>query len=65
MHDDVERAEARPEVPGAGALDGDERVQPADVGDQRQARVGVAVGGADAVDALPVDERERRHGERR
>ncbi len=65
VHDDVEGAEARPEVPRACALDGDECVQPADVGDQRQRRIGVTVRRENAVDALPVDKRERRHGERR
>ena len=65
MRHDVERAEARPEVPRARPLHRDERVQPADVGDQRQRRVGAGTRRADAVDALPVDERELGHGERR
>ena len=65
VHDDVERAEARAEMPGPGALHGDERVQPADVRDECKPRVGVAVRGADAVDAVPSDERELHHAERR
>ena len=40
VHDDVERAEARAEMARTGALDGDERVQPADVREQRESCVG-------------------------
>jgi hypothetical protein len=65
VHDDVERAEARAEVPRPRTLHRDERVQPADVRDQRQTRVGVAVSRADAVDRALLDERKLRHGERR
>ena len=62
---EVERAEARPEMPGAGALHGDERVQTADVGDQRQARVCIPVRGSYAVDAFACHELELHHGVRR
>ena len=37
----------------------------AHVGEQREARVGVAVRGADAIDAVLRDERELRHAGRR
>ncbi len=65
VSDDVERAEARPEVPRACALHGDERVQPADVRDQREQRIRITVRRQNAVDALLPDERERCHDERR
>ena len=58
VSDDVERAEARPEVPRACALHGDERVQPADVCDQREQRIRITVRRPNAVDALLPDERE-------
>ncbi len=65
LNDDVERAEARAEMPGAGLLDGNEGVQAADVGEQREARVGIAGRGADRVDVALRDERELRHAGRR
>src|SRR5262249_50329473 len=40
MDDDVERAEARPQVAGAGALDGRQSVGPAHVGEERQVVAG-------------------------
>ena len=43
VHDKVERAEAGAEVAGPGALDRDERVQAAEVGEQREPRVGIAL----------------------
>ncbi len=49
----------------AGALHGDERVEPADVGEERETRVRGAARGASAVDALPLDERELHHARRR
>ena len=56
VRDDVERAEARAEMARAGALHRDERVQPAHVGEQREARVGVALGRADAIDPFTLDD---------
>ena len=48
--DDVHRAEGRAEVAGAGALDRDERVQPAGVGEEREPLVRGEVGVADPVE---------------
>ena len=50
VDDDVERTEARAEMPGSGTLHGDERVQPADVREKREACISIAVRGADAID---------------
>ena len=46
MDDDVECAEARAEVPRPGALDGDERIRTAHVGDQREVIAGAVEFGA-------------------
>ena len=48
--DDVHRAEGRAEVPRARALDRNERVEPADVRDQREPVVGRNVRGADPIE---------------
>ena len=61
VDDDVERAEARAEMPGSGTLHRDECVQPADVREKRQAFVGLAVRDANGVDVSLRDERELRH----
>ena len=61
VRDDVERAERRAEVAGAGALHRDERVQPAHVGEEREPRVGVDVGGAHAIELGLRDEAQIRH----
>ena len=59
--DDVERAERRAEVPRPGALHGDEGVQPARVGEQRELRVGIDVGRAQAIEFGLGDEEQIRH----
>ena len=59
--DDVERAERGAEMPRAGALHGNERVQPARVGQERQLRVGIDVGGAEAIELGLRDEVQFRH----
>ena len=63
VDDDVERTEARAEMPGSGTLHRDERVQPADGREKRQSFVGLAVRGANGVDVSFRDERELRHAE--
>ena len=45
----------------AGPLHGDERVQPAHVGEERELRVAVDVGGADAIELGLRDQAEIRH----
>ena len=50
VDDEVERAEGRAEMPGAGALDRGERVQPAHVREEREPGVGVERGGRDALE---------------
>ncbi len=65
MDDDVERAEARAEVPRSRALDRDEGVQTADVGDQREPCVRVAVRSAEPIDVRLRDEGKLRHAARR
>ncbi len=62
VRDDVERAERGAEVARAGALHGDERVQPARVGEQRQLRVGVDLGGAESIELRLRDEAQVGHG---
>ena len=61
VRDDVERAERRAEVPRAGALDGDERVQPACIGEQREPGVVIDVGAAKSVELWLGDEAQIRH----
>ncbi len=62
VHEDVEGAEARAEMARAGALDGDERVEPAHVRDQGQSGIGIRLrGGANAVELGLGDEREVGH----
>ena len=61
VRDEVERAEARAEVPRAGALHGDQRVRPAHVREQRERGV-VAAARADAVELGARDQAELRHG---
>ena len=61
VRDQVERAEARAEVPGAGALDRDERVRAAHVGEQRERGV-VGATRADAIELGAGDQAELRHG---
>ena len=46
---------------GAGTLHRDKRVQPADVGEEREACVLIAARGANGVDVGLRDERELRH----
>ncbi len=65
LDDDVERREARPEVAGAGPLDGDERVGTAHVGEQRELRVGVAAPVANALELRVRDDMELGHRPRR
>ena len=48
--DDVHRAEARPEVPGSGALDCDERIETAHVGSCRQSQIGIVGDAEDAIE---------------
>ncbi len=57
VHDDVQRAEARAEVAGAGALDGDERVRATHVGQQREPLVARGVC-RDALEGRARDEDE-------
>ena len=59
VHHDVERAEARADVPGTGALDRDQRVRAAHVRDQRE----VIAGAPEllARDQLQLDHRVRRY----
>ncbi len=59
--DDVHRAEARPEVPGAGTLDRDERIEAAHVGSGRQSQIGVVVNGEHAIELGSGDDVELRH----
>ena len=54
VHDDVQRAEARAEMSRAGALDRDERVRAAHVGEQREVV-------ARALELLAGDQLQRRH----
>ena len=62
VHHDVEGAEARAEMPRAGALDGDERVEPAHVREQREAGIRIRAGrAANAVELGLGNEREVRH----
>ena len=61
VRDDVERAERRAEVPRAGALDGDERVQPAHIGEQREPGVLIDVGASKSVEFWLGDEAQIRH----
>ena len=62
LDDEVERAERGAEVPRAGPLDRDERVQPAGVREQRQPRVGVDVRRAQPIELSLGDEAQIRHG---
>ena len=62
VRDEVERAEGGAEVPGAGALDRDERVRAAHVGEEREALVRVDVGRRDARELARGDQLESRHG---
>ena len=61
VRNEVERAEGGAEVSRAGALHCDEGVQPARVGKQRQLRVGVDVGCAEAIELGLRDEAQIRH----
>ncbi len=62
VHHDVEGAEARAEVPRASALDGDERVEPAHVRQQRETGIRLRVRRvANAVELGLGNEREVRH----
>src|SRR3970040_1811758 len=54
--DDVHRAEARAEVPRHRALDGEKRVQPAYVREQRDPLVGRSVRRSDAVEGALRDQ---------
>ena len=65
MDDDVERTEARAQVPRSRPLDRDEGVQAADVGDQREPRVRVAVRCAEPIDVRLGNEGKLRHAARR
>jgi hypothetical protein len=65
VDDNVEGAEARPEVPRACLLDRDQRVQPADVREQREPSADIVPGCADAVDIALRDECQLLHAERR
>ena len=58
---DVHRAEARAEMSRAGTFHGDERVEPAHVGEDADSRVPVDVRGADAVELGLRDQRELGH----
>ena len=62
MGDEVERAERGAEVPGAGALDRDERVRAAHVGEEREALVRVEAGRRDARELARGNQLESRHG---
>ena len=61
VRDDVERAERRPEMPRACALHGDERVQPAHIGEQREPGVLIDVGASKSVEFGLGDEAQIRH----
>jgi len=65
MRDDVQRAERRAEVPRAGALDRDEGVQSAGVGEERELRVGIDVRGAQTIELGLWDEEQIRHSDTR
>ena len=61
VRDDVERAEGRAEVPGARALDSDERVQATGVGEEGKLAVGLDVGCTEPVELELRDEAEIGH----
>ena len=63
VRDDVERAEARPEVTRPGPLHGDERVQPAHVGEHSESRVAVRACGTHPIEVTRRDDAEVRHGD--
>ena len=65
VDDDIKCAEARAEMPRPGALDGNESIKPADVGQKPHAHTEIAVRRANTVDVVPSDERELGHAERR
>ena len=61
VRDDVERAEGGAEVARAGALHGDEGVETAGVGEQRELRVGIDLGRAQTIELGLRDEAQIRH----
>src|SRR4029078_10373051 len=58
---DVQGAEGRAQVPRARLLDGDERGQPARVGEQGERSVAIGVGRAEAIELGLRDQAEIRH----
>ena len=60
--DEVQRAERGAQVARACALHGDEGVQPASIGEEREARVAIDVCAAETIELSPGDEAQIRHG---
>ena len=59
--DDVHRAEARPEMPGTGTFDCNERIEAAHIGGCRQPQVGIVRNGEHAIELGSGDYVELRH----